>query len=83
MDRWKIEIKDLNGDLTILHAEPSAEIMAEFVTEATRELNRRILMAEEQMILGSSSTEVLTRIRNFCEIEIERRRVPHKGSSND
>jgi hypothetical protein len=72
-DRWKIQIKDLNHEPSILCAEPEFEKLTEFVMDAVNELRRKCAIAEEHMIFGSSPTETLIRIRDFCAGEIERR----------
>jgi hypothetical protein len=72
-DRWKLQIMNLEGEEAVLKAEPIPTVMTDFVAEAVKELTRRCAIAEEQMIFGSSPTETLIRIRDFCDAEIKSR----------
>lgn len=73
-DRWKIEIVDINAQPTILRACPNVEVMTDYVQKTIDELNRRLLMAEEQMIFESSPDSTLERIRDVCDQILRSRR---------
>ncbi len=72
--RWKLEIKGLNQEPTLLHAEPIPDIMTDYVKTATDELARRCALSEEQMIFESSADFVLERIRDVCDKILRSRR---------
>ncbi len=73
-DRWQIQIKNLNGDTSILEAIPNDEILTKYVNEAVTKLQERIALAEEMLIFGNCTTDVLERIRDYCDKLIKKRK---------
>ena len=69
MNRWDFKIND---DFKI-EASPNVDEMLKFVTEASKELQERIMEREEMLVLTEVSVSGLKRLIDLCRNELKRR----------
>lgn len=72
-NRWKFVTKR-TGDELHLTAIPDVSKMSAYISEASKQLQNKILENEEALILSALPNEALQRLKEKCDLELAKRR---------
>lgn len=73
MNRWNTKLENVGDKFTML-LEPNVDEMSKFMVEASQNLTKQIMEAEEKLCLQCVSKAGLKRLIKLCQTELERRK---------